>query len=403
MRVQIGVCFTPSLLPLHTHRPGWRRTHTTQTMCSEYKSPLRDYLVHARNTAVAQPAHIYLGNEAADLDSIVCAIAFAYANHTDAAPTVPVVNVPREDLPLRRDVMRALTLAGLSATGEQLVFIDDLKLVDMLSSGARLTLLDHNELCSEQAGLNEYVTGIVDHHVDAGKHFSASPRVVEKVGSCATLVTELMGSKLNAAVAVLLLSAVLLDTQNMDMDSGKGTERDKKAIELLRPLAQEGLQLVGFDTDGKWQKRLFKMLKSERRSVDGMSVSDLLRKDLKVVSGKGRRLGLASVNVSVAELFVLAGKEGLAKCLVEFAEKRGLLAVLVLCNSTNGAFKREMCIADGVGDEIVEKMIDAKDGVLQLMNVERVHGVRWMQQGNCKASRKVISPIVIDVLQMGSV
>jgi exopolyphosphatase len=69
-----------------------------------------------KETQEEKVLNIILGNEGADMDSIICAIVYAYccvSEHlilTDGQPGsilfVPVINCAKEDLKLRRDVLK---------------------------------------------------------------------------------------------------------------------------------------------------------------------------------------------------------------------------------------------------------------------------------------------------------
>ena len=66
------------------------------------------FLAAAKAAAVArQPCRVVIGNEASDLDSIASSIAYARLLQAQTPPggaaVVPVLNIPREDLPLRTE------------------------------------------------------------------------------------------------------------------------------------------------------------------------------------------------------------------------------------------------------------------------------------------------------------
>ena len=61
-------------------------------------------------------AHVYLGNEAGDADSLVSPLCFAYLAASlepgPSMPHVPLLSVPRGDLNLRPETRALLALAG---------------------------------------------------------------------------------------------------------------------------------------------------------------------------------------------------------------------------------------------------------------------------------------------------
>jgi hypothetical protein len=173
---------------------------------------------------------------------------------------VPVLNVPRADFPLRTDISYAFREVrgcdrrvrlerGSRNDGEaaqegvetkELLFIDELQplLGTLLASGRlSVTLVDHNKLPNSQESLAGVVRSspllhadahcrhagaaqvreIVDHHKDEGAYVATvTRRVIEPVGSCATLVTfEYMEAGLDerlldAPAARLLLATILV-------------------------------------------------------------------------------------------------------------------------------------------------------------------------------------------------
>lgn len=237
------------------------------------------WLAIERGTELApKKLAVVIGNEAADCDSCVSALVWAYVRSTKDTETCvfPIVSCSSKDLVLRREftllLTRALELNVGSASSnlsEQLICVDDLKkalpwAVPLCQDGSlSVTLTDHNKLCADLAALDPGVAEIVDHHLDVG----AYPRVVGErraiaydtklcrgIGSASTLVAEaLLGAEGSPAadgtgaatrpepsadVALLLLGTILLDTINMSPSAEKATPRDVAAVELLTAVVQ---------------------------------------------------------------------------------------------------------------------------------------------------------------------
>ena len=90
-----------------------------------------------------------LGNEACDLDSIACSLAYALEVDTRAAP---VLNVARAELPLRNEAAWLLGAVGVDSAA--LTFADELDLEALCGTeGAAVALLDHNVPAPAQAFL----------------------------------------------------------------------------------------------------------------------------------------------------------------------------------------------------------------------------------------------------------
>lgn len=79
-----------------------------------------------RNLSLLKPLTIVIGNESCDLDSSVCAIALSYFYHnTDSQhiderrSIVPVMNIFRENLPLKTEVIYFMQKNGIE--GDNLI------------------------------------------------------------------------------------------------------------------------------------------------------------------------------------------------------------------------------------------------------------------------------------------
>lgn len=91
--------------------------------------------------------HFTLGNEAADLDSMVCAIGWAFLlQHLEKDNlVVPLINIPPEDFALRTDVTWFFGELGLNR--DHLVFLTPEIYKWILSAQkhqTQFTLVDHN-------------------------------------------------------------------------------------------------------------------------------------------------------------------------------------------------------------------------------------------------------------------
>lgn len=350
-------------------------TPSHKKMTSENNNLL---LCHLTETRSRQRGHVILGNEAGDLDSIASAIGLSYA--TRPSLSTPIINIPRNDMELRRDGLLALKICDIPASA--LTFADDVGEDLGVRSGDKITLVDHNTLASHQKELSEYVSGIVDHHVDGGLFLTAEPRVVARVGSCATLVSEMMDGCM--VTARLLMCAILLDTRNMAVE-GRGTMRDERAMEKLRRI-------------GRWDMRqcetVYKELKQARADVSGFGVVQLLRRDAKIVHIGKRRVAVCSVPVGVRGL---VEKGGLMGGLEEFQKERSVGAVVILMGLSGvekGGFRREILVEET--DGALEDILARDGGHLDLKRFE-VEGAKTFccyQQGNGSASRKVVLPLL---------
>ena len=172
---------------------------------------------------------------------------------------------------------------------ENFTFIDEIDLDQLLAQGhLRLVLMDHNKLSSQQKHFADVVEEIIDHHHNENLYSSSAlRRVIEPVGSASTLVadeflhSELKETVLDADLALLLLSPILLDTINLDSSAGRFNEKDINAAQELKDLTGSIMK----------SDELFKRLQEEKFNVELLSSGDLLRKDYKewsITTTKGR-------------------------------------------------------------------------------------------------------------------
>ena len=206
---------------------------------------LNTYLSRARaGVGTADAGAIVMGNEAADLDSMVSAILYGQLASASGAPgaplVVPVINCPRGDFALRTEAV--YLFAALDVDVDALLFIDEINLEPLYRSGRlSLTLVDHNTLSAAQAKYTDAVDGVIDHHADGGLYPQAEPRTIEPVGSAATLVAEAVlqdrPALIDSVSATLLLGTILLDTVNLDPAAGRVTAKDRDIAARLGKVA----------------------------------------------------------------------------------------------------------------------------------------------------------------------
>ncbi|EKM57099.1 uncharacterized protein PHACADRAFT_254655 [Phanerochaete carnosa HHB-10118-sp] len=258
---------------------------------------------------------VVMGNEAGDLDSLASAIAYAWyrsAIKQDAA--IPLVQTPRADLSLRTENLYALELAGLNASTQDLLCIDDVPASSPFPS-VKFALVDHNHLQSRftEGNPEARVVAVLDHHEDEGHHTDADPRIiVVPTGSAASLVTRLLSEQCPDAVPkgllTLLLCAIVVDTNGLK-PGGKAEKIDREAAAFLAPrsllFSPDSLAISDLHEDPRLQE-LLATLQSKKGDVSHLGTRDLLRRDYKEYSFVPSRLlnktvlvGLSSVPVGL--------------------------------------------------------------------------------------------------------
>ncbi|XP_078393452.1 exopolyphosphatase PRUNE1 [Cetorhinus maximus] len=343
--------------------------------------------------------HVVLGNEACDLDSMVSAIAFAYflskTGLDRKAATVPVLNIPRSEFPLRSECTFLLQENRLSE--DLLVFRDEIDLRGLHGDGRlTLTLVDHNVLPRGDAALEEVVTEVIDHRPLERPSTPACVVTAEPVGSCATLVTERIVQRapdvLDRQLAYILRSTIVLDCINMAPEAGKVTPKDSQYVAALesrfgdlppRAAAFDSLQKAKFD-------------------VRGLTIEQMLRKDLKVLSGGDLHLAMSAVYVRLEDLLARPRlKEGFE----EFCRGGGynVLVVMTISFSQKSEPFRQLAVYSAHRDlrDAVRRMLEESEAPsLQLTPMDSpCPQIGAYRQGNGLASRKKVLPVVKDFLK----
>jgi len=329
----------------------------------------------ADGDAGGRQVQVVMGNESCDLDSIVSAIVYARMlgapfpkagggdepAGTEAAPppvcVVPLLNIPKADLNLRRDVV--FVFEQLELNPDDLLFIDD-PAVDLhaLQAAGRLSLalVDHNVLAGRHSELGSSVTSILDHHVDEKKYPHVAVQEIRPVGSCTALVAEKALGPDNVPPAIskaeghMLLATILIDTINLDKASGRGTDTDFSMAAKLAALAGVA------DPDALYQE-LFKA----KQDVATLNANELLRKDYKEYRIAGLKLGIASVPVPLATLLA---KEDAQECHAAFCSQNAIDILLVMTaflDAETGAFTRE------IAAHVVQEHAAQLEGVQSLL------------------------------------
>ena len=386
--------------------------------------------------AAPLPLHLTLGNEAADADSLVGALAHALFLAAQPAPAraeliVPVLSCARADFPLRREagfiLERWLGAPALAACA----FADD---VGALAppAGAALTLVDHNRLRGPlaRAGWDAHVGAIVDHHLDEGAHahvagaarcIAFDAAAMRGAGSACSLVAAnfLAAARgaLDAPLAEALLSVIALDT--IGMSALKATERDAAAVAgllgVLRAARGAGAPTV---------ESLFaelNALRSDRAWWLSLAPRAALGLDFKGFDfAGGGLLGTSALMVGALDFFRHGGGSGgggggdcagearLAEA-AAFARERGCSLLVVMSQVVAPEVARE-CVLVPVGsdgqrlvDGAAARLLREADFGLEEAAGEGGRaalalGARAFRQRNLAHTRKSLAPFLVRAL-----
>lgn len=275
--------------------------------------------------------HFVLGNESADMDSVVSSIVYAFLLHQENLSNpeqlyIPLLNIRREEIALRRDILHLFNLLQISL--EDLLFLDDDIPLDFLFSKdkLRLNLVDHNVLRHKQEHLSSSIERIVDHHFDENKHYSLlleENKLIAVVASTATLISEKFLSSQHISItpdiSLLLLAPILLDTANLQ--SEKTTVRDIEAIETLRAVAKD---ILPYD--------FYEILLSSKQDISELTPYMILSKDFKEYLDRKFLYGISTIPVNICW-----GNEyipEISPILEKFTSERDLDFLFLLMNNT---------------------------------------------------------------------
>ncbi|CAI5710850.1 unnamed protein product [Hyaloperonospora brassicae] len=362
--------------------------------------------------------HVYIGNEAADADSIVSSLAYAFLRAQEPQTSqqqvetvhVAVLPISRAAWRLRCDV--AALCHALDVDTTALVFLDEFP----WQSSGRLfvTLLDHNALSNkqllrwrEQLEIEE----IVDHHADLGRHLEVEKRDVAfahgqaLVASTCTLVAEKVDDvvaqhEAYPVLSTMLLGVIALDSINFDPKAKRVTSRDVKAAQLLEKKA--------FAT----KEELFKWLQAEKFNVkhwQAFSLADCLQVDYKefefATSGNDvKKVGISAVLVDVEALVRKVGDAVALRGELSAFCKQNELAFLVVMSifmTSDGQRQRQLLFFQEEGDEVkhclayIESERSLRLHALQLPKSHSDERVAAYSQLNVDASRKQVAPLIL--------
>ncbi|TVY25320.1 Exopolyphosphatase [Lachnellula hyalina] len=371
------------------------------------------------------PLTFIIGNESAGksypctLHPPIPALLFAYLR--TYAPTsrtfyIPLSNIPRADLSLRPELIPVLTRANLKPS--DLLTLSDLPPRSSPElKHARWVLVDHNALQGELGkAYGGNVVGCVDHHdeehkipVSRSSGDIEEPRIVEKSGSCASLVVRYCrsawdGLSLEQAdvegdkeLASLAVAAILVDTQNLTAES-KTMEVDREAVGYLqRKWGGERGDREGYLGE----------ITTAKEDIGGLGLEDIFRKDYKQwTEQEGFNIGVSSVVKDLGYLIKKTKDKGkFFDILREFASDRELDVCSIMTTShEEGAFRRELLVwaLNEKGVEAAKKFEASSRERLGLkkwnegrldMDSEKEWRRCWWQQ-RVEHSRKQVAPLL---------
>ncbi|QLL32471.1 hypothetical protein HG536_0C06400 [Torulaspora globosa] len=366
------------------------------------------FLAHLRNTHSKQlpksnVLKVVYGNQSADFDSVMSALAYAYCSYQRNPDDilVPIIGISRQELSLRRDVTRAL--ARVNVEEDHLFFLEDMRLLKEKYHLIKAVLVDHNQL---EPGAKDYVdqvVGVIDHHKDAGLYPEVEPRIIRTAGSCSSLVINYWRKKVNDPsvikdAALLCLGAGIIDTSNF---THRVEDPDLQAFQFYRALFPE------IDTDS-----LYKQIRYDKDDLDGMSIAEILKKDYKefdfrALDGKHLKVGIASAVKPLSWFYqTFNGESTFQQECYEVQKQKNVDVFIVMTAWMNGSqFERELVILSPLQETCqailagISRKLDLEEKTLTSFSAKSPMAFKAFQQRNISASRKQVAPYVKDAIE----
>jgi exopolyphosphatase len=351
---------------------------------------LKNFLKEAKASVNANSiAQIVVGNESADLDSIISANLLAYAYHKMGVEhIIPLINIKKQDYKLRTESYGLLKRYDIDES--DLIFIDDIDATIIENANdIKVIVVDHNKLPDNLRAWDANVTAVFDHHQDIGMYADASPRIFDTVGSCSTLIANFVLENVadiykNEDLAILNISPILVDTVNMDPAQERVTDKDVEIANKLKAFTSADVQ------------KLYDDLQFMKSDVSALSSTDLLRKDYKQWANPKMTYGMASVPLSIAD-WLKKGEDIAAAC-NEYMDDNELKMLIVMTAYVEGSFKRELIVV-AKDEEFLANFVSMlnKSG-LELTayptELKSIQPIAVYNQGGLGFSRKKIQPLI---------
>lgn len=346
---------------------------------------------------IAQPLTVVLGNESGDLDSVIGSISLAYVLNTSFkfGTTVPVLNFDPQDLPLRSDVNKFLSLYGITKnmllTAEKSCR-DNESFVDIANEEIQIILFDHNRMSSCFTGCERKVVGVVDHHKNENLYLETtqSLRIIKPTGSASTHVVKLcLDHNIDFPFPSFLAAPIVIDCENFDFSRNRATEEDVYAFKWLERKAVP--QLNPLD--------LYQKLKQWRADIFDLSVEENLRRDYKFSECKSFQIGVSSIPCSRVK-FIEHYPSYIEPCL-HFMDNRNIKGLfLTFAGTDGGKHQRDLMIIGKRSNIEGFLTVAASDPVFVKVDETLVdhYSILSYSITDTTISRKKLMPLIISTL-----
>ncbi|CCH45355.1 hypothetical protein BN7_4937 [Wickerhamomyces ciferrii] len=335
--------------------------------------------------------------------SIVSAITYAYFSylHNSNDLILPVLNFTRNELNSRKDAI--LLLKNYKIDTENLFFSDDLSRLSRPDFLQGIHLVDHNTPQGSIKSLKAPIVGIIDHHEDEGQSLQINPRIIEKSGSCSSLVFKYWFDQIqdknliDPDVFKLLLGPLVIDTTNL---TSKIESTDLEVFKIYQEY------LSDFNTES-----FFSDIKEAKNNIEGLSAHEIFAKDYKdfeVLSSNDGHLKKKIGVTSIVKPFkwLQSNFENLNELSSEFLQLEKLDFFIIMTSFINeqGDFNRELgIISQNESNNLLEVQI--VESIKDNLSLEKVSNsstststtsepiLQIFNQKNLSASRKQVIPV----------
>lgn len=251
----------------------------------------------------------------------------------------------------------------------------------------RWILVDHNNLQGNLGSVyKSRVHGVIDHHDDEDtipQDLNPEPRVIEKCGSCTSLVIRTLRSSWDAIsrsssspssqsqaerscqddskafrawdaqLAKTALASILVDTANLKAE-GKSEAADIEAVQYLE---SKIIASINGTAGAVWDRtQFYNSLQTAKQTIDFLSLNDILRKDYKqwpFAADPSTSLGISSVVKPLSFLTAKAAQDipdaehkAFDQIIQTFMQERhlSLYAIMTSFSTPESGHKRELLI-----------------------------------------------------------
>lgn len=332
---------------------------------------------------------VVIGNDSCDLDSAVSAIVYSYLISTKMAisktkTVIPMLNITREELPLKTEVTYFLSKTGINT--ESLILRDTLDLQKLSLSGKlELILVDHHSLPPPDNWMKSFVVEVIDHRPqDVSWYWPQQLATIEIVGSCCTLIArkilEYNPSIFTPSICNLLYGTILLDTACMSPTVARATPVDHEVIsELEKVLPSLPDRNV-----------IYRELVKARADISELLTDQILNKDKKAVCN----VPICGFPFLVMD-FIKRPDSIMALDLMCKSQVTPVIVLMGLCTEGDRT-RRDLGIYStdcSLAHKLCEHLTPALS--LESMAPDRpIHGFYIFHQRNVTASRKQVLPLV---------